>query len=560
MAYRFECNVFGYATRLRPGRGPVSPTRFSMAAAVALAATSLTAPAYANADLSAYVRARAADGDGRSRIAAAAYAEVLQAAPDNADVARRAYRKALEAGDDALVLKSLAVLDKAGKAPPDTAVFALTEAIRTRNASAQTALLARIDKSPLDFLSAPLRAWAALETGGDPIAILDAGKRNALTNRINAENRALLLIATGRIDEGVLALQTLLSSPTAGRDLRINAAQLLAGQRRQDLAQALLRGNDRVLAAFRAQADIAVKPTTAFGVSRLYTRIVADLVQGEEQAMPFSIVLSRAALRLEPRNDRARLLLADALSRGRTTDDALQVLGEIKPASAYYPAARAARVTVLARSGQSVAALEAARLLAVASDGDEDAAQRYGGLLVEAGRHADAARAFELAEKHAGKLADWILYLRLGSALDAAGRWEDARKALKTAVSMAPDEPMALNALAYALVEHREDMAAAQAMLERASVLAPDNASITDSLGWAYLQSGDIAKALPLLERAARAEPANAEISEHLGDAYWAVGRRYEARYAWGAAQIVADQKDVARITAKIADGMVETR
>ena len=552
--------MFGYAPRLSPGRRAVSTVRFGVTVVIALAAASLAVPAQASADLSAYVRARAADGDGRSRIAAAAYAEVLQAAPDNADVARRAYRKALEAGDDALVLKSLAVLDKAGTAPPDAVLFALAEAIRNRNVPAQAALLAKIDKNPFDFLATPLRAWAALGTGGDPIAILDAGKRNALTSRINAENRALLLIATGRIDEGVLALQTLLASPTAGRDLRINAAQLLAGQGRQELAQALLRGNDTVLAAFRAQSDIGVKPSTAFGVSRLYARITADLVQGEEQAMPFSIVLSRAALRLEPKNDRTRLLLADALSRGRTTDDALHVLNEVKPTSPYYSAARDARVTVLARSGQSAAALEAARLLSAAPDADADAAQRYGGLLVEAGRHADAARAFELAEKRAGKLADWVLYLRLGSALDAAGRWEDARKALKTSVSMAPDEPMALNGLAYALVEHREDIAGAQAMLERASVLAPDSASITDSLGWAYLQSGDIAKALPLLERAARAEPANAEISEHLGDAYWAVGRRYEARYAWGAAKIVADKGDVARITAKITDGTVETR
>jgi Flp pilus assembly protein TadD len=93
-------------------------------------------------------------------------------------------------------------------------------------------------------------------------------------------------------------------------------------------------------------------------------------------------------------------------------------------------------------------------------------------------------------------------------------------------------------------------------MLERASQLAPDDSSITDSLAWAYFRNGDAQRALPLLERAAMAAPANGEIAEHLGDAYWMVGRRYEARYSWRAAAIVADASDGARLAAKIATGL----
>ena len=61
-------------------------------------------------------------------------------------------------------------------------------------------------------------------------------------------------------------------------------------------------------------------------------------------------------------------------------------------------------------------------------------------------------------------------------------------------------------------------------------------------------------------ERAAEGEPANAVIAEHLGDVYWALGRRWEARYAWSGAAGVAGTADQSRLAAKIADGPGGTR
>ncbi|MEI9926782.1 MAG: hypothetical protein WDN44_02570 [Sphingomonas sp.] len=73
---------------------------------------------------------------------------------------------------------------------------------------------------------------------------------------------------------------------------------------------------------------------------------------------------------------------------------------------------------------------------------------------------------------------------------------------LRRAVALAPDEPEALNALGYAQLEHGADLAGAQALLEHASRLKPDDAAIADSLARAYYRRGDVARALPLLERA----------------------------------------------------------
>ena len=128
------------------------------------------------------------------------------------------------------------------------------------------------------------------------------------------------------------------------------------------------------------------------------------------------------------------------------------------------------------------------------------------------------------------------VWLQYGGALDRAGRWPEARAALERAVALGPDQPLALNYLGYARIEHREAIPQSEAMLEHAARLKPDDASITDSLAWAYVQHGQLARALPMLEQAAEGEPTNETIAEHLGDAYWAAGRRFEARYAWRAA------------------------
>ena len=67
-------------------------------------------------------------------------------------------------------------------------------------------------------------------------------------------------------------------------------------------------------------------------------------------------------------------------------------------------------------------------------------------------------------------------------------------------------------------LERGEDVDAAEAMIRKASELAPDEASITDSLGWAEFKRGKVDEAIATLQRAAEKDPAQAEIQEHLGE------------------------------------------
>ncbi|CAN5377097.1 tetratricopeptide repeat protein [soil metagenome] len=509
-------------------------------------------PDLSGPNLAAYVRARAADADGKAAIAAAAYATALAGAPDNAVIAVRAYRQAFESGDFVLARRAAAALRSDGAAPADLDLLDFADAVHSRNPRVAAATVDRIAKGPFEFLAPVLRAWLAHD-GGDKQAAekLLASSENPLAKRYAAENRALLLMAEGRYDDGVAGIRALFAAGQGSLDLRIAAAEILRSKGKKDLAAGLLAGNDPTLTALREHPGKAPKPNAAFGASRLFTRLTADLGQGDPT--PLSVILARLSLLLDPGNARARLLLADTLAREGSPDRALATLDDIPRDSPYAGAARRARVALLDGAGDSADALAAARALSDA--GDDHDAQRYGDLLMEAGRFDEAAAAYGLAIDRVGADAGWTHYLQRGGALDRAGRWAEAKPLLEKAVELGPDQAIALNYLGYARIERREEMAGAQAMLEKAAKLRPDEPSIADSLAWAYFVRGAPAKALPLLEGAAQKKPDNVAINEHLGDAYWALGRRFEARYAWRAAAVYAEDGDATRLAAKLVSG-----
>ncbi len=500
-------------------------------------------------DLNAYVKARVADADGAVAIAATHYERALADAPANPVVAVRAYREALEAGDIALATRAAAVLDAAGVAPADVALLPLADAARRGDARAADAAIAKLATGPLGVLVPALTGWTVFVRGGDPAAALAGGSKDLIAGRFATEARGLLLIADGKTDQGIVTLTTELRMPA---DLRIAAAQLLFDKGKDDSARTLLEGSDPVFVALRAGAP--AKPTLAFGVSRTLLRIAADLSGGTPS--PLSIALIQAALTADPGYDRSRILLAEVLGKRGAVARALAVLDGVDANGPFAGAAAAERVTILTDAGRDPEALVIAATRADRPDADASALQRYADLLMNADRPAEAATYYRRAME-SGKLGDnWTAWLQIGSALDRAGRWPEAREALEKAVARGPDQPLALNYLGFARVEHGEDLPGATALLARAAALDPANASIVDSLGWAYHLGGDTRRALPLLERASINEPANAEIGEHLGDAYWTLGRRYEARYAWRAAQVTAAGDDTARLATKIADGL----
>jgi tetratricopeptide (TPR) repeat protein len=499
--------------------------------------------------LAAYLRARVASERNEPTRAATDYAASLAASPDPA-VAIRAWREAVTAGDAALADTSLAILDRAGASPEDAALFAAAEGARDKDPDRLDAAIARLAKTRLVLLAPVLRAWALRARKSDPYPALDAPEGDGTARRLATETRALLLIADGREKEGLAVVRSL--GLETGVDLRLAAAQALIAKGERDPARSLFNGEESALGdALAREKKRRLAP--GFGVSRLFSRVASDLLGGESN--PLAVSFTRAALIADPSNERARILLATALARAGAVEPALATLAAVRADGPLGSAATCTRVAVLKAADREAEALDDARRLAERDGASRYDWQTYADLLSELGRPADALPWYRRVADGEGA-AEWAAWMQLGGALETSGDWPGALAALRKAVELAPEEPLALNYLGYARVTRGEAPAESRALLERAYKLAPDNTSIADSLGWAYHLTGDTARALPLLEVAASGEPGNAEIGEHLGDVYWALGRRYEARYAWSAATLVAPEKDKARLSEKVARGL----
>jgi tetratricopeptide (TPR) repeat protein len=516
--------------------------------------------------LQAYARARLAGSDGALDQAARAYSAVLAARPDDAAIAARAYRQALIAGDFPLALKAASALAKAGALPADGQLLFLSRALKEKNWPAANAALEVLGKDgSFDFLMPVLRAWVAQASKqGDPFAILDAPTGSALTSALASEQRALLLIASGKLDEAATVAQAQALAAGGGSPaLKLSVASALQAAGRKDAALTLLRGDDPVIVAARALVE-AGKPLrtgskdATGGVAALFVR-VGEAIQSDPRS-PVGLAFARLATYLDPSDDGAVVMLARLLANVGQPETALALAARIKADSPYSSAAIDTRVGILTELGRRDEALVLAQAKSAGPDATLADIVRVGDLLEALDRHAEAATAYDRAIALAEKAPDtadkvWSVWLLKGSALERGGNWAAAKPALEKAVQLSPLQPVALNYLGYAQLERRENVKNALALIERASQLKPDDAAITDSLGWAHYLIGDVTKAIPTLEKAVQGQPNDATINEHLGDAYWAVGRKYEARYAWSAAAVFADTADVAARAKAKAEG-----
>jgi tetratricopeptide (TPR) repeat protein len=293
----------------------------------------------------------------------------------------------------------------------------------------------------------------------------------------------------------------------------------------------------------------------------LFARVATDF--GQQQLAPLGLVLGRYATFLAPQDGSNWLAVVDLLGSMRRIDASLEALSHITNDDPLASTALALRVALLSQSGDKQAALQEALKATNVPGAGADEWGRLGDVYQSLTQPKEAAQAYARAvtAAEAAKVSNdgmWPLWLQLGAALDLAGDWAGSKAAMQKALAIAPNQPMVLNQYGYSQIAHRENVADASLMIERASRLRPDDPAITDSLGWVYFLRGKVTDAVPLLEKAVAGDPGEPTINEHLGDAYWTSGRIFEARYAWRAAMVTADDKDRGRLSTKIDTGLSE--
>jgi len=467
-----------------------------------------------------YLRARAAEALGDTETANKGFAALISEDPGSHIVAAHTYRAALSGGDMTLAVRAAHLLDTQKALPPDGRVLLVLEQIKAHDwvrARAQAELLAQ--DRVFGFLAPYMRAWIAVGSGsGDAVALAEGGRSLPLASAYYPEQRALILIALGRREE-------------AANGLGPQAAAHLPAQ---------VKGPEE-------------------GLSPLLAHVATDLAR--QQYVPVGMLVARMATYVTPDSGGAWVVLAELLQRMHSGDLALAALGHVDSADPVIDDARALRIALLNDAGKHQEALAEALEATKRADAGIDDWGRAGDLYLIVDKPVDAAQAYAKAlavaeARHAPAGVLWPILLQQGGALDAAGDWPAAKAAYERAYAIAPGDATVLNQVGYSEIEHRENVEKASAMIAQASQLRPNDPAITDSLGWVLHLQGKTDQAIPLLEKAAAGDPGEAAINEHLGDAYWTVGREYEARFAWRAALVTAEDKDKGRLTAKIDTGL----
>lgn len=238
-----------------------------------------------------------------------------------------------------------------------------------------------------------------------------------------------------------------------------------------------------------------------------------------------------AALARAGRLDEAALMAATAFA-ANPRDPVLAALGgaveshrgQFARAVPYLEAAHGQRpqdITVRANLAEALfhvgRSADALRLCDDASAGTDPTLRlaRLGGHLAqETEDYARAVRLYRMVLARDGQ--DWAMWNNLGNALTGAGEHEEAVKALRQAVKLAPDAaPIRLN-LANAMLDAGQFEQAEQALRETAQGF-PGDAKPMAVLADFYRRSGQDERALEALKEAARRAPDDPEILSDYG-------------------------------------------
>lgn len=109
------------------------------------------------------------------------------------------------------------------------------------------------------------------------------------------------------------------------------------------------------------------------------------------------------------------------------------------------------------------------------------------------------------------------LHVKLGLLHERNKRFDQAIDSFRTAISLNPKQPIALNNLAWISVQHNTRLDEAMAWAEQAVALAPKVSAFQDTLGWVYRKRGELDKAAEVLNKATGLKPEQADIFYHLG-------------------------------------------
>ena len=376
---------------------------------------------------------------------------------------------------------------------------------------------------------------------------------------------ARLLEVRRRYAEADAAYLTLLEVPIATQLFARDYADFLKRRGRRVEALAYYRrvldaaATDGADTSAEAQDLLQIRPPAAPTPAELAAqglRFAAIFLGSNPEARSQVVVYLRMAENLHP-DDEISLHLGQALAAGTQQAEARLAFGRVGPDNPIrYAEAQVGIGISLARENREAEALAAFEQAREASPGEPQILRLLTAQLNGLGRHEEALAAIDDPSANAARAQPEIREIR-GLTLQELGRLDEAEAELWAALQAAPDNASLLNSLGYMWVDTGRRVEQGAEMLARAHAAEPEDGNIQDSLGWAQFRQGQYDIAVETLEGAVGKEPANAEINDHLGDAYWQVGRTREAQWQWNRVLTLdPDAERRAEVEQKLAKGL----
>ncbi|MFQ5566450.1 MAG: tetratricopeptide repeat protein [Paracoccaceae bacterium] len=522
-----------------------------------------------------YLAAENAAKRGDIAEAARLFAQALARDSENADLMESTVTYQMAAGQIARAVSVARRLEAIRPGHHLGALLLAADALSHGDPAGARGQLATGDPDGGPYVGQLIDAWAAFADGNTDTArellarLEQSGNGGPPGEIVAAYHLGLLEAAAGRDAEALVALDraaalagnstlrlTRMRAGVLARLGRVEEARAAVAERlAQTLGDKQLETLERDLAAGRIPAPLV--RTGVEGAAESLFGVSGYLASGANRKI--GLAYAQLAIHLDPNLVEARLLIAGLLHQDRQYDLAVAAFEAVPADAPEALDAEIGRAEAMRDAGRVDEAIAALRAAVAAHPRTIEAHTALGDMLRGESRFAEAGEAYDgaLVLVAHPERRHWPLFYQRGIAFERSGQWPRAEADFRKALELEPDQPLVLNYLGYSWVEMGENLAEAQAMIEKAVEQRPKDGYIVDSLGWVLYRLGDFAAAAEHLETAVEIKPLDPVINDHFGDALWMIGRRTEARFQWKRAlSFEPEDKDAERIRKKLATGL----
>lgn len=357
-------------------------------------------------------------------------------------------------------------------------------------------------------------AQLAQASGDEKLALDEAEQARSLRPEWNmAVSLEAILLQKDHPQQGLDMLHSYLASYPDAQEIRLQYARALLEQKQYKLARE----------QFRYMADKNPdNPEFAYAIALISLQL-NDMDNAETE-------LKQALSKGKKDQGTVQYYLGQLSEAKNNDDEAISYYRQVRDGEFLVPA-QIRTAYLLSKHGQLA---EARRILHEVQTTDNE--QRAKLAMIEAQLLRDANQfeeAYRVLNQALEKLPNDVdLIYETGMMADQIGKPDVFEQLMRKLIKIKPDYAQAYNALGYGMLERNEHIPEAMELVEKALQLAPDDASIMDSVGWGYYRSGKLDESVKMLRRA-YAGNANPEIAAHLGEVLWVRGDKAEAKKIW---------------------------